>query len=67
MTKKKSLEVPRVAYSIDEFCHAYGISKSFYFKMKDRGETPREMRIGHRVLISFDAAQDWVRQRENAR
>lgn len=62
--KKKSIEVARVAYSIEEFCHAYGISRTFYFKLKDRGDGPREMRVGHRVLISFEASAEWRKARE---
>ena len=54
----------RDAYSIPEFCKRHGISVSFYHKEKACGRSPREMRIGTRVLISKEAAADWRRDRE---
>jgi hypothetical protein len=35
-----------------------------YFKMKGLGLGPREMRVGRRVLITFEAAAEWRAQRE---
>ncbi len=52
------------AYSIPEFCQRLGISNSFYFKMQTEGRGPRVMRVGHRVLISKEAAAEWRRERE---
>jgi hypothetical protein len=56
---------PRLALSIREFCWAHSISAGFYFKLKKRGEGPREMKLGARTLISFEAATEWRRAREN--
>jgi hypothetical protein len=64
--KQLSSPVPKAAYSIDEFCAAYGISKSTYFKIKANGEGPREMKVAGRILISIEAAQAWNRAREKA-
>lgn len=54
------------AYSIPEFCKRHGFSESFYFQEAREGRMPRVMRIGHRVLISKEAAADWRREREES-
>jgi hypothetical protein len=55
---------PLVAYTIPRFCEAHDISVRFYFKMRDAGLGPREMRIGRAVRISLKAAADWAVARE---
>ena len=55
---------PPAAYTIATFCVAHHLSESFYFKLKTQGLGPREMRVGSRILISFEAAADWRRERE---
>ena len=59
---------PRLALSIPEFCEAHGISEGMFYKMKkqNRGLTPREMKIGTRTLITFEAAAKWRADREAA-
>jgi hypothetical protein len=53
------------AFSINEFCARHGpISRSYYYKLKEAGLGPREIRIGARVLISKEAAAAWRRERE---
>jgi hypothetical protein len=37
-----------------------------YFKLKTHGLGPREMAVGSRRYISFEAAADWRRAREAA-
>ena len=51
-----------------EFCEAHGISEGMFYKMKkqNRGLTPREMKIGTRTLITFEAAAKWRAEREAA-
>ncbi|WP_202639061.1 hypothetical protein [Bradyrhizobium sp. CCBAU 051011] len=56
---------PRLAFSIREFCEAHGISEGFFYKLKKQGESPREMKVGTRTLISFESAAEWRRAREN--
>jgi hypothetical protein len=56
--------IPRAAYSIAEFCEAYGIAIRTYFNLRDEGKGPREMRLGRRVLISVESALAWARERE---
>ena len=60
------LPTPRLALSIPEFCASHDISVGFYFKLKKRGEGPREMKVGARTLITIEAAAAWRRERENA-
>jgi len=55
---------PRLALSIAEFCKAHGISEGLFYKLKRQGESPREMKVGARTLISFEAAAEWRRARE---
>lgn len=59
-------EVPRAAFTIKEFCNAHRISEAMYFKLREAGLGPREMRAGRRVTISLEAATDWRRARETA-
>jgi hypothetical protein len=47
------------ALSIAEFCVAHRISTSFYFKLKQQGLTPAEMKLGSRILISKESAKAW--------
>lgn len=58
--------VPRAAYSIKEFCIAHRISEQMYFKLKRAGLGPREASVGNRILITLEAARDWLHQRELA-
>ena len=52
------------AYSIDEFCNLYGISKSFFYKLKKQGKAPAIMSVGKRTLISSASALDWEKLME---
>jgi hypothetical protein len=56
----------RLSLSVAEFCAATDISISTYEKMKQKGWAPREMRVGRKVLISRQAALDWIAEREQA-
>jgi hypothetical protein len=58
--------IPRAACSIAEFCEAFGISIRTYFKLREGGKGPREMRLGRRVLIAVESALAWAREREAA-
>ncbi len=52
------------AYSIDEFCKSYGISKSFFYKLKKQGKAPAIMSVGKRTLISNASAMEWEKLME---
>jgi excisionase family DNA binding protein len=56
----------RRAFTIEEFCKAYGISRAFYYKLLKAGEGPRIAKIGSKTLISDEAATEWLRGREVA-
>jgi len=53
------------AFTIDEFCRAFKISRSMFYKLQKAGEAPLIMRAG-KPLISYAAAADWRRARETA-
>jgi len=57
---------PQLALNILQFCDAHDISEGFYYKMKKQGLGPREMKLGSRTLITFEAAADWRHEREIA-
>jgi hypothetical protein len=54
------------AYSIATFCRRNDISKPFYFKLRAKGLGPKEIRLGARVLITKEAAEQWRRERAKA-
>ena len=64
--KRVRREVDPEAFTIDEFCRAHGFSRAHYFNIQSRGEGPRVMRVGTRVLVSREAAADWRKAREEA-
>jgi len=55
----KSTQTERKAYSIPQFCEAYGISRSKLYVALKKGEGPRIMKFGGRTLISVEAAEAW--------
>jgi hypothetical protein len=55
----------KAALSIAEFCDAHSISVPTYYSMRRAGVGPAEMRFGHTVRISREAAAAWRRAREN--
>jgi hypothetical protein len=52
--------------TIPQFCNAHNISEGFYYKLKKQKLTPREMKVGTRTLVTFEAAADWRAEREAA-
>jgi predicted DNA-binding transcriptional regulator AlpA len=56
--------VEKDAYNILEFCQRHGISRSAFYKAIEAGQAPRLMRLGSRILISKEAAEEWRRKRE---
>lgn len=58
----------RQAYTVDEFCNAYRISRTQLYRLRKQGKGPREILIGSRCIrISVEAAEEWRRDREEAR
>ena len=64
--RKAVADVALAAFTIAEFCRAYRISQSMYFKMRNLGLGPREMAVGSRRLILAEAARAWRKTRERA-
>jgi len=57
--------VPRVSWTIDEFCASIGISRSTYEKAKRDGWGPREMVLGTSgIRITDNARAEWIASRE---
>jgi predicted DNA-binding transcriptional regulator AlpA len=54
------------AYDVIEFCHRHAISRSAFYNSLKNGTGPRIMRLGSRVLVSKEAAEQWRREREQA-
>ena len=57
---------PTALFSIKSFCIAHDISEGFYFKLREQGQGPQEMRLGARVFITFESAARWRAEREAA-
>ena len=58
--------VPRLSWTIYEFCSAVGINRCTYERLRKQGLHPREMLVGKRVRISQDSAREWIAAREAA-
>ena len=54
------------AFNVIEFCQRHGLCRSSFYNLLTRGEGPRVMRVGSRIMISKEAAADWRRERESA-
>jgi len=52
---------PGEAFSIATFCKRYGISRALFYKLQKNGKAPRSFKLGRRVLITRDAAREWLR------
>jgi predicted DNA-binding transcriptional regulator AlpA len=62
----KIFDTPSAAYSVDGFCAAHGISRGTLYNRWRDGTGPKYMQVGHRRLISVEAAEAWRREREAA-
>ena len=47
------------AYTIQEFCNAYRISKPKFYRMVHDGTAPQSIKIGGTRRIPFSAAKAW--------
>jgi hypothetical protein len=61
-----SRQTSRAAFTVEEFCDAYRISRSQLYKMWKAGTGPRFMCVGVKKLITNEAAADWRRMCETA-
>jgi predicted DNA-binding transcriptional regulator AlpA len=54
-------------YTIPQFLEVFNLSKSTLYRLWEQGRGPQLIRIGRRVLIPVDAAEEWAaRQIEKA-
>lgn len=49
----------QLAYSVQGFCDAHGISRGMFYKLLKDGLAPRFFKVGSRTLISNEDAQKW--------
>ena len=49
----------RAAYTINEFCDAYRISRGALYNLWKAGIGPRYMLIGKKRIITVEASADW--------
>lgn len=53
------------AFSVTEFCEAYGISRTHYYnRRKIPGEMPPCVKMGGRRVITYQSAAEWARRME---
>jgi hypothetical protein len=52
-------EMPADCMTIGEFCLRNRFSRQFYYVLRAKGQGPTEIRLGARVLISREAADEW--------
>jgi excisionase family DNA binding protein len=57
-------EIAPAAYSIMEFCRAYGLGRSTFYRLQATGDAPRIMAVGRRRLITREAADEWQKNLE---
>ena len=55
---------PQGAFTVDDFCKAYSISRAYYYVLTKKGKGPRFFHVGTRRLISYEAASEWQRSLE---
>jgi hypothetical protein len=61
VTGKRPLEL--LAFSVEEFCRAHGISIGHFYALLKAGRGPRVMKLGTRTLISAEEAARWRDER----
>jgi hypothetical protein len=50
----------KLVFTLDEFCAAHSISRSYFYLLQKRGEAPRTMSgVGDRRLITVEEAKRW--------
>ena len=48
--------------SIPQFCEENGISRAFFYKLKDQGKAPKIIKLGSRSMITPEARLEWMEQ-----
>jgi hypothetical protein len=63
-TETTKTDTPIAAYSVESFCAAHGMGRSFFYQILREGSGPRTMKVKKKRLITAEAAADWRRWRE---
>ena len=59
--------IEKKLFTIPEFCRRNSISRAFYYELKKRGLTPREVRdLGRIIRITIEAETEWRAERNAA-
>ncbi len=61
---KKAVRIERAAYTVEEFCADYRISRAKLYEMWAAGRGPRCKRDGKWVIITREDAEAWARRDE---
>jgi hypothetical protein len=56
----------KAVYTVAEFIRAHGISRGKFYDLLRKGQGPRLMRLGTRVLITIESAAEWRAERSIA-
>jgi hypothetical protein len=54
------VEQPRLVFTVKEFCGQAKISTRHFYSLQERGEGPKVIRLGRRVLINQETAKSWL-------
>ena len=54
----------RSSFTVDSWCTTRRVSRSMYYKLKSVGKAPAIHYVGTKPLISPEADEEWLRQRE---
>lgn len=52
----------RGAMSIAEFCRRFGVSRATLNRWRQKGLGPDEVHVGGRVLLTYEAIDEWQRR-----
>jgi excisionase family DNA binding protein len=54
-----SRALPKLAYSISEFCELVGVSRNFFYTLSPEAR-PRMIKRGGRYFITTEAVREWL-------
>jgi excisionase family DNA binding protein len=60
----KQMQIAPAAFTVDEFCSTYRVSRTTLHRLMVSGNGPNTFRIGRRRLITREAADTWVKAQE---
>jgi hypothetical protein len=61
--RKKFPNVPRMGFTVDEFCASGGFSRSYYESEKRQGRGAKETYLGRAIRITPENAAAWIADR----